>query len=281
MLGIAGPGVFTGLEQETSRSASAWLARGGAVGDVGRRAALVGAGLLALAVAALLVLGDRVFAGQPGLVGPAVVGVVGAALVYLVRGLLAGMRRFTGYAATLAAEGLSRVALVAAVALSGTADATTYALVFALGLVFAAAAGLPWLRPGTPAPDAPRDTASAMARRAGLLVAAGFGVQAVANLAPIIVTGRLTRDTATAAAFAAAFVLVRIPVLLFTTAQVTMLPALTRAAAAATGPRRAGPGGRSGWPSPGSASRPSSSPTPSAARPSGSSSARRCCCPAG
>ncbi|GAA4417786.1 hypothetical protein GCM10023148_15970 [Actinokineospora soli] len=33
VLGIAGPGVFTGLEQETSRSASAWLARGGAVGD--------------------------------------------------------------------------------------------------------------------------------------------------------------------------------------------------------------------------------------------------------
>lgn len=242
IVSIVGPGVFVGLEQETSRSTSAWLARDRRFGIVARHAALVGAALLAVVAVALLVIGplltDKALSGQWGLFAAIFVAVSAAAAMYLVRGLLGGMQRFGGYAATLTVEGLVRLLLCVTVVVLGNPDATWYAITFGVGTVLAVAAGLPWLRhphagavPDTV--DTIDDTASlrAMARRLVLMVAAAFGFQLVANLAPIVVTAKLgAADTATAAAFASAFVLVRIPVLLFAAVQAMLLPALTKAA---------------------------------------------------
>jgi len=247
IVSIVGPGVFTGLEQETSRSTSAWLTGGGRLGVVARRAAAVGLGLVVVVLVLLGVLSpiltDRTLFGRWGLFLAIIVSVLGTALVYLLRGLLGGMQRFTGYAISLTAEGLSRIVLcVLVVVLMGTPNPTVYALAFAAGTWFAALAGLPWLRRGARA-SARTDlvgvdevpaagSVTGMARRLGLLVGANTGFQMVANLAPILVTARLAADTATAAAFATAFVLVRIPVLLFAAVQAMLLPALTKAVTA-------------------------------------------------
>lgn len=245
IVSIVGPGVFVGLEQETSRSTSAWLARDRRFGIVARHAALVGAALLAVVAVALLLIGplltDKALSGQWGLFAAIFVAVSAAAAMYLVRGLLGGMQRFGGYAATLTVEGLVRLLLCVTVVVLGNPDATWYAITFGVGTVLAVAAGLPWLRhphagavPDTvDTVDTIDDAASlrAMARRLVLMVAAAFGFQLVANLAPIVVTAKLgAADTATAAAFASAFVLVRIPVLLFAAVQAMLLPALTKAA---------------------------------------------------
>ncbi len=68
-------------------------------------------------------------------------------------------------------------------------------------------------------------------RRATLVLAGSTLLsQFVANVAPIVVNARLVSDTATAAAFTSAFILVRIPFFLFAPVQAMLLPTLTAAA---------------------------------------------------
>ena len=244
MVNIIGPGVFSALEQETSRSVSAEAAAGRGIGAVARHAWLLAAALLAALLVVLLlvspILTDRAFAGQWGLLVAVLVSVVTSAAVYVVRGLLGGTQRFTGYSATLAAEGITRILPCVVIAALGMPHSTWYALIFATGSGFGAAAGLFWLRRGTPqpqqAPIEPPDVEPASVRRMAhalsLLVGGTLLMLIVSNVAPIVVTARLSEDAATAAAFASAFVLARIPLFLFAPVQAMLLPSLTRAATA-------------------------------------------------
>jgi O-antigen/teichoic acid export membrane protein len=255
MINIIGPGVFVALEQETSRSVSSTLARGGDPGPVARRAAtlagslLVGVLIVLAAVSPVLV--HRALGGHWPLLVAVLLGTVTSALVYLARGLLGGTRRFAGYSATLAFEGAARLLPCVAVAASGVPDAGLYALLFASGSAIGALAGTPWLRDlrrgatrpadGTAGiddelagvdPTAVPDSGSLSGMATATLVLAGSTLlsQLVANLAPIVVSSRLTTDTATAAAFTSAFILVRIPFFLFAPVQAMLLPTLTAAA---------------------------------------------------
>jgi O-antigen/teichoic acid export membrane protein len=242
MVNIIGPGVFSALEQETSRSVSAEAAEGRGAGAVARHAWLLAGGLLAVLLLVLLavspLLTDKAFAGQRGLLLAVLLSVVTSAAVYVVRGLLGGLQRFTGYSATLAAEGITRILPCVVIAALGTPHTTAYAVFFAAGSGFGALAGLFWLRRGAPAPEvtappAGPATVGRMARALSLLVGGTLLMLVVMNVAPIVVTARLTEDAATAAAFASAFVLARIPLFLFAPVQAMLLPSLTRAAAAA------------------------------------------------
>jgi O-antigen/teichoic acid export membrane protein len=240
MVNIIGPGLFSALEQETSRSVSAELAAGHGVGHVTRNAWLLAGALLAAVLVVLVaispVLTDTALAGQWGLFVAVLLSVATSAAVYVVRGLVGGRQRFTGYAATLAAEGLARILPCIVIAVSGVPDAVGYALVFAAGSGIGALAGLPWLR--RPAekpvdaaePSEPPGTVRQMGRRLSFLVGGTVLMLVVMNVAPIVVTPRLADDAATAAAFASAFVLARIPLFLFAPVQAMLLPALTRAA---------------------------------------------------
>ena len=244
MVNIIGPGVFSALEQETSRSVSTEAAAGRGIGAVARHAWLLAAALLAGLLVVLLaispILTDQAFAGQWGLFVAVLLSVVTSAAVYVVRGLLGGTQRFTGYSATLAAEGLTRIVPCVVIAALGMPDSMVYALIFAAGSGFGAAAGLFWLRAGAPqqpvaAPgEVTVEPASVrrMARALSLLVGGTLLMLIVSNVAPIVVTARLPEDAATAAAFASAFVLARIPLFLFAPVQAMLLPSLTRAAAA-------------------------------------------------
>lgn len=233
LINIIGPGVFSALEQEASRNISAQFARGGDTAMVRRRALAVGAGLVLIVMIALLaaspLLVPKALGGQWALFGALVFGSATSAAVYLVRGLLGGSRRFGGYAATLAIEGAARLLPCLAAAAAGVPHAVVYALLFAAGSLFGAAAGLPGLRGNRTGTDGSGSVAT-MARATSVLVGSTLLAQLVANLAPVVVTGRLTTDTATASAFASAFVLVRVPLLVFAPVQAMLLPSLTAAA---------------------------------------------------
>lgn len=235
LINIIGPGVFVAVEQETSRSVSAALASGRPVPPVARRAARL-CGMLLVAVLIVLaavspVLVSRALGGHWSLFAAVLLGTTTSALVYLVRGLLGGSRRFAGYSMTLAVEGAARLLPSLVVAASGVPDATVYALLFAAGSAFGALAGTPWLR-GLNQDATEQDRGSLRAMSTATLVLAGSTLlsQLVANLAPIVVGSRLTTDTATAAAFTSAFILVRIPFFLFAPVQAMLLPTLTAAA---------------------------------------------------
>lgn len=232
LVNILGPGVFMALEQETNRITSSAGGDRSIRGDVVRVAGLLGTVLLVLAVVApFLVRGPLL--GHWDLFAGLVVSAVTAAAVFFVRGALAGRRAFTGYAATLAAEGLMRLLPALGIAAAGLAAVGSYGLAFALGSGFGAIAGLLWLRP-TSSGVAREVRAPERGPAGGLapLVGATLTAQLVANLAPVVVTARLVDDAATAAAFAAAFVLVRVPLFVFSPVQAAVVPAVAAAVAA-------------------------------------------------
>jgi O-antigen/teichoic acid export membrane protein len=247
LVSTIGPGLFVALEQETNRATSSALALQSPPGPVIRRAATHGAVLWAVA---FLVLGamypflvEGSLLGHRELFWAIVLSTVTAGAVYFVRGVLGGMQRFEGYAATLAGEGLMRLVPALVIATAGLATAGLYGLVFALGSGVGAVAALGWFRRGVDAQRragvaASADLATGAARSRSEaprvrgfapLVSATLLAQAVANLAPVVVTARLTADPATAAAFAAGFILARVPLFVFSPLQAVVLPAVSAA----------------------------------------------------
>ena len=258
---VCGPGLFAGLEQETSRVVSGGLAAGADVRPGLRRAIAVGAALTGIALLVLLALGPllvaRSFAGHAGLLLWLLLGVVGSAQAFLVRGILGGTRKFEAYGVTLAVEGVARLLPCVAFAALGVTNVDVYGLVFVGASGCAAAAAYPWLRPGalslagddadvavavaveaesvatgTAATVAAGQTLRSIARGVGLLGAATLLAQLVANLAPLVVTGRMLGSHAGEAAavgFGFAFVLTRGPLLLFGPVQALLLPQVTTA----------------------------------------------------
>ncbi|MHC8503381.1 polysaccharide biosynthesis protein [Pseudonocardia artemisiae] len=229
---IVGPGLFVAVEQEANREVSSRIAAGSGTAPVMKAAWLVSAGLAVLVMLVLLVLSPvlvrEVFGGSWPLLVAAVVSVGGAAAVYVLRGAFAGQRRYGWYSATLAAEGLARLVPCVALVLMGIADPTTFGYVFALGTAVAAAATVAGGRVGAPGPAVSR---SGMARGVGLLACASGLTLLVANLAPVVVTSRLTDDPRVAASFASLFILARTPLFLFAPVQALLLPRLVGAAA--------------------------------------------------
>lgn len=236
LVNIVGPGIFSALEQQASHATSRALARGeragGAVRRVGREGVVLTVVVLGVLALVSPVLVERSLKGSWPLFVAVVVAVVTSAAIYLARGVLGGMRRFTGYAATLAGEGFARLCGAVAVVVAGVAGAGLFGMTFALGTVVGVVAGLVWLR-SRPAPVPGGVVEPAGAERVdslALLVMAGLLVQAVANVAPIVVTARLPQDAALALAFSSAFILVRVPLFVFSPVQALLLPGLTEAA---------------------------------------------------
>jgi O-antigen/teichoic acid export membrane protein len=268
LVAITSPGVFTALEQEVNREVSSRRAAGLGTGAVGRGGLLVGTGYAGVVAAVLLVAGPwlvpRVLGGHRSLLAAAIVAAVGAAAVYLLRGLFAGERRFGWYAASLGLEGAARLVPCVLLALAGVTDPVAYGWAFALGTGIAALACLPgrtalrgrrWVdRTPEPAGSAtvradPMPTPAtdgapvldppiagkpvevrAMARATGLLIVASGLTYVVANTAPLVLTARLPAAPEVAASFVSLFVLARIPVFLFGPVQAFLLPTLTAGA---------------------------------------------------
>ena len=147
LVAITSPGLFTALEQEVNREVSSRRAAGLGTGAVARGGLLVGAGYAGVVVVVLLAaapwLVPRVLGGYWSLLAAAIVAAIGAAAVYLLRGLFAGERRFGWYAASLGLEGAARLVPCVVLALAGATDPLAYGWAFALGTGIAALACLP------------------------------------------------------------------------------------------------------------------------------------------
>ena len=231
IVAITSPGVFTALEQETNREVSSRRAAGLGTAPVGRAGLVVG-GLFAAGVAALLLaagplLVPRVLADSWGLLAAAVVAAVGAAAVYLLRGLFAGTQRFGWYATSLGLEGAARLVPCVLLGMAGVTDPLAYGWAFALGTPVAALVSLAGRAPADPGP--PVDLRRA-ARATGLLAFASGLTYVVANTAPLVLTARLPLAPEVAASYVSLFVLARIPVFLFGPVQAFLLPTLTAGA---------------------------------------------------
>jgi O-antigen/teichoic acid export membrane protein len=197
-------------------------------------------GLSAAAVLiALLLYGPmvRLLGGEPALLIAFCVGLPGYALCFVVRGMLSGSRRLGRYGLQLSVEGTIRLVGLGLMAAVGVSSAAAF------GWLFAAA---PWVAVGACLIGLPRGGTGSSTRRAPAPLVAAIGLLLVSSLAAqlLIGAGPVTAqlfagpaDQARTGAFLAALVVVRVPILLFTAVQPSMLPALS---AHVAGDRRAG-----------------------------------------
>ncbi|MFI5954270.1 hypothetical protein [Cryptosporangium sp. NPDC051539] len=269
LVNIIGPGLFAAVEQETSRNVSTRLARGLDPRPVVRQLALISAGLFAgiavLTLALSPVLLPEVLHSDAVLLVGLLLASASYAVVSVTRGNFGGRRAFGRYGTSVGTEGTVRLiagVVLAALALGGvvatgaTGGAGAYGLAFclapAVAVLLTARWFLPDIRggaadgragsaaaPGTSAPDELPVTAAGeafggLARGVGLLTVAWGLSLAIANAAPVVVSGLLPNDAAgaaTAATFSSAVVLARIPLFVFQGAQSLVLPSFAHAAA--------------------------------------------------
>lgn len=234
LINTVGRGMFAAIELETTRTVAAALALGGDGRSALRQA---GRHTLLLLLAAFMLLGvatpllSEVVGSSPATLGLLAVGAVGMAMSYLLRGPLAGSRRYMPYAASFWVEATAGLVVAGVLMGFGVEQPLVWMAVLAFAPVLAALAVAPaalrsatvQVRPMDAAGTAPAGTRRDLFYSATLLLAG----QGVWNLAPVLVTYRLAGDPNVAAGFVAVAVLLRAPVLLFPAVQALLLPALT------------------------------------------------------
>lgn len=232
LINTVGRGLFAAVELETTRSVASAVATGGSVrlarADALRHTwmLLVGAIVLVAASAPLLA---AVVGSSASAIALLAVGAVTMAASYLVRGPLAGLQRYGGYAATFWLEAAVGIGAATLLLLTDVTATPAWIAVFALSplvgtLVLASrsARELPAEPSGTTASTS-RNSIRELLWSAALLMAG----QGVWNLAPVVVTARLADTPAIAAGFVTVAVILRAPVLLFPAVQALLLPAVT------------------------------------------------------
>jgi O-antigen/teichoic acid export membrane protein len=109
--------LFRPIEQTLSRALADRLARGEEVATVLRSVTLLAAAIVVLLGAGVIVgwnaIGDRLFLGDSAMTALLVAGIAGYGLAYVVRGVLAGVRWFNGYGASLVVDAFARLAIAA------------------------------------------------------------------------------------------------------------------------------------------------------------------------
>jgi len=232
---VAGPGFFLPLEQEIGRAVSHRRAKGIGGGPLVHKAARLGGILCIVLVVGTLalssVISGSLFHGDELLVVALAVGLVGFYAMHMTRGTLAGNGRFGAYGELLAIEGTARLIGAVALVALGVDNAGAYGMCLALapfvavGIVLARQRGLL-----TPGPDAPY---SELSNALGYLLAGSVLMQLL-GYSPLLAVNLLetSADKAAAATFTTAFVMARIPILLFQAVQGTLLPKLAGLAGA-------------------------------------------------
>jgi len=254
---LLGPGFFQPLEQETARVIAG--RSGDGIRSVVRPAAILG-GFLALililmaaAVSPWIV--DNLFAGHDVLLVGLLLVLVGLGTGHLVRGVLAGLGRFGGYARYFIGDGLGRLLLVGVGSLFLTNEVAVYGLAIGgapfLGVAAAltgrrSAPGRPEAMRGTVAADtvalgtistgtvalAHRGELGALAPAMGFLLVASVSTAIVLNVSPLAVellAGPSEREEA--GRFLNALLIARVPLFFFQAVQASLLPKLSSLAA--------------------------------------------------
>ncbi len=228
LLFVAGPGLFLPLEQEVGRALAHRRAQGIGGRPLIMRAATVGGIAALVMVAASLatypILRDKLFHGQGSLVIALIFGLVGYFCLHLSRGVLSGNARFGAYGIMLGAEAVARLLPVIVFAILAVTSAAPYG--FALGLAPFVAAPLAMrgqknlALPGPPAPWSELSVAL-------FYLLAGSVLSQALSYAPLLAANLIHGTSKTEIAnFARAFVIARIPILLFLAIQAALLPKL-------------------------------------------------------
>jgi len=228
LVNTVGRGLCSATELHLTRAVAADLAVGkgtSGAARTGSRQTLALLGLALTVIAAGVPLLDNVFGGDTLLTVLLAATLPGMAWSYMARGRLAGSRRYGRYSLSFAVEAATTVIVGAVLLASGETSPRWWVLAFVLGPTVAVA----FLLQLSHEAPADQDGTSAAVEVSGLawsVVILGCS-QAVWNLAPVILTARLSEYPTVAAGFAAVAVVLRIPILVFPAAQAFLLPILT------------------------------------------------------
>jgi O-antigen/teichoic acid export membrane protein len=232
---LVGNGLYIPVELELGRSIAARRARDVGSGALVRRVTTAAAVLFALvavvALAGASFFADTLFRGEESFVVALVVGIAGIAVMFVVRGLLAGSGRYYGYAVLFLGDALTKALPAVALAVAGVTEPLAYAAVVVAGAFVGAA--IPMTRgtrlgePGTPPPW------RLLLTSLGFLLLTSFLSALTINIGTIAVEVLATEDQAAeAGVFLSGLVIARVPLFLFQAVQAIVLPRLSRLAAA-------------------------------------------------
>ena len=225
-------GLFFPVEQELTRVVAARVVRGEGVLPVLRRATTFTVGMVAVIALALALaarpIADTFLHGETSLVWAFAASLLGMGLVYLTRGVLAGLGRFNAYGTSLALDGGLRIVLALALLAAGVHAPLAYGLVLAVAPLAAMLITLPTtLRGCLPGPAMAR---SELYQNLSTMIVAMLLAQFVANAA-VLATGVLSpHDTDLQVAILNAGVLCRVPLFVFGSLQPTLMTGLSTAA---------------------------------------------------
>ena len=224
---LLGPGFFQPLEQEVARIVAARSDR--RIGPVVRTAGCVGASMVGLLGVLALLLGDRIrhdlFDGHGLLLVGLLLVLVGLGIGHLVRGVLAGLGRFGGYARYFIGDGLGR--LVVALVLVATAGGVgAYGLAVGLAPFIGVALALAGQRELSL--EGPAEPVGAFSRALGALLVASVATALVLNVSPLAVEVLAGPDQADdPGRFLNALLIARVPLFFFQAVQASLLPRLS------------------------------------------------------
>jgi len=241
---LLGPGFFQPLEQETARVIAGQS--DDRLRSVVRPAAILG-GSLALGLAMVAALSapwmvDSLFAGHGVLLVGLLLVLLGLGTGHLVRGVLAGLGRFGGYARYFIGDGVGRLVLVGLLTLFVADEVAVYGLAVGGAPFLGVAAALvgqrrAGRRPSGPAPEdlspvGRRAEMGALAPALGALLVASVSTAVVLNVSPLAVellAGPAEVDAA--GRFLNALLVARVPLFFFQAVQASLLPKLSALAA--------------------------------------------------
>jgi len=227
---LLGIGFFLPLEQETARIVASRMSRGEGVGPVIKLAGQLGGALALVLLVASLVgsrwFTDEFFSGETTLFIGLLLVVAGLGTAHLVKGTLAGLGRFNGYARYVIGEGVGRLLLVSAVLLFTTKNIGAYGLAIGfapfLGIFVATFKQKEVFTPG------PKAKIGDLSRALGSLLAASVATALVLNASPLAVQILATDQQADESGkFLNALLVARVPLFFFQAVQAALLPRLS------------------------------------------------------
>jgi len=230
---LLGIGFFLPLEQETARIVASRVGRGEGVGPVVRLAGQLG-GVLALFLLVISLASrqwftNEFFNGETTLFIGLLLVVIGLGTAHLVKGTLAGLGRFNGYARYIIGEGVGRLLLVGAVLMFTTKSVGAYGLAIGLapflGIFIATTKQKEVFTPG------PKAKVGDLSRALGSLLLASVATALVLNASPLAVQVLATdQEIDESGKFLNALLVARVPLFFFQAVQAALLPRLSRLA---------------------------------------------------
>lgn len=232
---LVGAGLSAPIELELNRSITFRRARSRPLGALVRRTAVLAGSVSAVLAVVLAVVrtpvADRLFRGSTSFVLLLAVGIAGMLALYMARGALAGMTRFSRYGGVLLGEGVARAAPAVLLALLGVRDPVVYGAILALSTFVGA--GVLFARPPQDllaGGDPPRW--SALVQSIGHLMVAALLVAAAMNIGTLAVEVLAKpSEQDLAGVLLSGLVVARLPLFLYQALMALTLPRLSRSAA--------------------------------------------------